>query len=253
MTRRLAIDGGGIDVALPGLPPIRLEPGVLVTLFVLTLPLWRGMQGVKLEALAWVYPGLLLSLLAHELGHAWAGQRCGLTARRILLQAEGGLAELEGAVSRRQDLWITLAGPAANLALAALFLAALALWPAPPPVQLPVQLPGFSRPLPGAAGAAPLALAWLGWGNLLFAAANLLPAFPLDGGRLAMLALAPRLGMDRAARWIARSGLALAGLMVLGFLVSLAGGVPLWLPPAFGPNRQVLRTAGQEKSPRLVG
>ncbi|WP_419897958.1 M50 family metallopeptidase [Roseomonas sp. USHLN139] len=239
MTRRLTIDGGGIGLHLPGLPPIRLEPGVLVTLFVLTLPLWRGLQGVRLEALAWIYPGLLLSLLAHELGHAWAGQRCGLLPQRILLQTDGGVAELSGTVSGRQELWITLAGPAANLALAALFLAALAVWPAPPPLQLP----GFSRPLPAAPGAAPLVLAWLGWGNLLLGLANLLPAFPLDGGRLALLVLAPRLGPPRATRWVARSGLVLAALMGLGFLVSLAGGVPLWLPPGFGANLAALRAA----------
>ncbi|WP_159999358.1 M50 family metallopeptidase [Roseomonas sp. 18066] len=246
--KALRIDQGGIEARLPCLPPIRLEPGVLVTLFVLTLPLWRGWQATRLEALALVYPGLLLSLLAHELGHAWAGQRCGLVVRRILLQAEGGVAEMEGVLTRRTDLWVTLAGPLANLALAAFFLAALMLWPEPPLVQPE----GFHRPVPSRPGPMPLALAWLGWGNFLFSFANLLPAFPLDGGRLAMLALAPRLGAARAARWVARSGLFLAGVMVLGFVVSLAGGVPLWLPPGFGPNRAALRAAQTEKNPQLV-
>lgn len=118
----------------------------------------------------------LASVLAHELGHAVVALREGVGVRRITLWLLGGLAELEEeAPSARSELRIAAAGPAVSVALALLLGGAA--W-----------LVGLS--------AAPFAavLAWLALVNGMLAIFNLLPAAPLDGGRILRAALWRRTG-----------------------------------------------------------
>src|SRR5215207_2685329 len=113
--------------------------------------------------------GLFLgSLLAHELGHALVAQRAGLKVRGITLWLLGGVAQLEDEpVSPRDELRVAIVGPAVSLALAVGFgLAAAALLVA------------------GGPAVAVAVAAWLAVGNLALALFNLLPAAPLDGGRV---------------------------------------------------------------------
>lgn len=112
------------------------------------------------------------ALLLHELAHSWVGQREGLKIRSITLFIFGGVAQMGGEPrSAGAEFRMAIAGPAASLAIALLFWGALA-----------AGRGIVSRPL---------LLLWqyLALANLVVAAFNLIPAFPLDGGRVLRAAL----------------------------------------------------------------
>jgi Zn-dependent protease/CBS domain-containing protein len=125
---------------------------------------WMGIAGTI---------GLLFSLVLHELSHSLVARRYGMTIRGITLFIFGGVAELaDEPPSAKAELWTALAGPAMSLLIAVLFAAIAGLgsesgWPPP------------------AVGVA----AYLGTINFVLAAFNLVPAYPLDGGRVLRAAL----------------------------------------------------------------
>jgi Zn-dependent protease len=126
------------------------------------------------RALAMV--GVILgSVVLHELGHALAARRSGIPARSIILLPIGGVTLLDETVPREasatQDVRIALAGPVVNLVLAAVAGAAVAAFS-------PQDL--FQQPWIDA-GHLVRALVWV---NVFLGVFNLLPAYPLDGGRV---------------------------------------------------------------------
>ena len=150
--------------------------------------------------------GLFGSLILHELAHSLVARRHGLRIGGITLFLFGGVAELvEDPKSAASEFWIAIAGPVMSFALAALFsLAALAM----------------------GEGLLGIVLAHLGSINLVLAVFNLLPAFPLDGGRVLRAWLWARSGdMLDATRKASGAGSVLAfGLMALGVFSALSGG-----------------------------
>lgn len=165
-----------------------------------------GGQGAALQATI-----LLLSLfgcvLLHEFGHIGMARRFGVRTPEVILLPIGGLARLERIPEEpRQELLIALAGPAVTAVLAAAFAGWLALTGVP---LMPAS------PVPEAM---PLAVALL-WMNLFLLGFNLLPAFPMDGGRVLRAVLASRLGLGRATRIAATVGQGFAMLFGLyGFM-----------------------------------
>ncbi len=106
-----------------------------------------------------------LSLLLHELGHALQARREGMEIEGITLWLFGGVAQFKGAFpSAGAEFRIAVAGPAVSLALGLLF--ALGAWG----IAFPEAVDGVA--------------AWLGYINLVLLAFNMLPALPLDGGRV---------------------------------------------------------------------
>ncbi|TMC67026.1 MAG: CBS domain-containing protein [Chloroflexota bacterium] len=162
---------------------------------------------------AFVY---LASLLAHELAHSIVATRRGVKVEGITLWLFGGVSRFstESSSPGAQAL-ITFVGPLTSLLLGALFL------------LVSIAVGGGANP-----GLVPASLAWLGYINLLLGVFNLLPAFPLDGGRilqsLIWLRTHDRL---RATRIAARIGMAFAflfiayGLITLFAAGSLIGGI----------------------------
>ncbi len=137
------------------------------------------------------------SVLIHELGHAWTSLDRGIPVAGITLFLLGGITEATAEARRaRDDFLIVAAGPFMSLTLAAAFgLAHEGL------VGLDVA----------ALDPAAVVAAYLGWANLALAVFNLLPAFPLDGGRLLRSVLwALGAGTHRSTRLAARVGQAFA-------------------------------------------
>ncbi len=155
-------------------------------------------------------------VLLHELAHGWQARAFGLTVRRIILLPIGGLTELETPVSSaRQELLIALAGPLVNLALAGGFAAAIFL--INPGELANSQVTDYLFPHGGADGF----MTYLLGTNLLLFLFNIIPAFPMDGGRIlrAGLALATSyLTGTRIAAWVGRLiGIGLFGFALIGW------------------------------------
>jgi Zn-dependent protease len=130
------------------------------------------------------------AVLLHELAHALAAQRQGGRVRAITLMVLGGVTELDhDDATPGQALWVAFAGPLVNLVIGAGALVA---------AQLPVGLDLH------------VFLVLLGLTNLFIAVFNLLPAFPLDGGRMVQAALSWKLPEEQATRWAAGIGRVLA-------------------------------------------
>ena len=158
------------------------------------------------------------SILLHEFGHITMAARFGVRTPDVILLPIGGVARLERIPEEpRQELLIALAGPAVTLAII-LVLAAVA-W-ARGELAMPSDVFG-----PGSSIVVRLLVS-----NGFVLLFNLIPAFPLDGGRVLRAALARRLGLVRATRIAGSVGQVFAlALGVLGVVVS----APLTMLVAF--------------------
>lgn len=157
-----------------------------------------------------------LAALEHECAHAFAARRYGCSLNKIVLMPYGAVVsgDISG-IGRRRELVVLLAGPLANAATALLFVALWWLYPE-------------TYPYTEAAAYVSASLFFV----------NLLPAYPLDGGRVLRLALAP-LGARRALCICRAVTFAVAGGIFAYFAVSCFSR-PAWTALAFG----VLLAAG---------
>lgn len=161
------------------------------------------------------------TVVLHEFGHALMARRFGVRTRDITLLPIGGVARLEKMPDKpSQQLLVAFAGPAVNLAIALLLF-------------------GLVRLLDGPVGFESLRhtggpfLTQLMWINVSLAIFNLLPGYPMDGGRILRALLAMRMAPEHATQTAARVGqgvaviFGLVGLFVSPFLMVIA--VFIWL------------------------
>jgi Zn-dependent protease/CBS domain-containing protein len=156
---------------------------------------------------------LFFCVLLHEFGHSLVAQRLGLEIHSITLLPLGGVSNLESLPEKPADeVKITLAGPLVNVVLAPIFVGLGILFGAVP--RMPTDL--FMG-----IGSVGQFFVYLGYLNVVLAVFNLIPAFPLDGGRILRALLATRLGAVRATDISSAVGQLFA---VAFFLIGLLGG-----------------------------
>lgn len=155
---------------------------------------------------------LFACVVLHELGHSLVAQAFGISVREILLLPIGGVARLGREPERPfQELLIALAGPLVNVLIAAVLLAIAILTFGSNWLLEGGLLDGRSEPSWSAL------LAWLLTGNISVAIFNMIPALPMDGGRVFRALLAMLLGKGRATNIAAAVGQVLAAVIaVLG-------------------------------------
>ncbi|MBM3774150.1 MAG: site-2 protease family protein [Acidobacteria bacterium] len=204
----------GNDRAFPGTVglirvfgiPVRLH---FTFLLLLAFLLFVGVSR-RQSALANVLYVLALfgSVALHELGHALVANRYGIRTLEIVMFPIGGIASPERAPRGREEFWIGIAGPMVNFVLGGSILAWLYFTRGLQPLEVlrdPTDATLWQR---------------IAFGNLLLGAFNLLPAYPMDGGRVLRSLLALRRSEEEATRIAAQAGRFLAVLMGLFGLLS---------------------------------
>lgn len=166
--------------------------------------------------------GYFASLVLHELGHALSARRLGIPIVGIDLWFFGGLSQMRREPqSAGEELQIAAAGPAVTLLLFALCLAAATVFASGRTVTDVVLTREGFRTTPALA-----LIGWLGFINVALLLFNIVPAFPLDGGRIARALIWWRTGdRNRATQWTGRSGQAFAlALGLFGLWAFSSGG-----------------------------
>src|SRR5690606_27964359 len=137
---------------------------------------------------------LFLCVLLHEFGHIFAARRYGIKTPTITLHPIGGVASTERMPEKpSQEVIVALAGPAVNAVIAFVLIAILGARIDPSALHLE-QNPGTSM------------MARVAVANVALVVFNLIPAFPMDGGRVLRALLAMKMGFVRATRTAASIG-----------------------------------------------
>ena len=150
-----------------------------------------------------------ICIVLHELAHATAARLSGVAVRSIILFALGGIAQIEKeADTPRKEFWIAIAGPLASIAIGIVCRA----------------IAGVSAAFADTVAVSPFdaVFAWLAYINVALALFNLVPGFPLDGGRvLRSIVWASTHDLERATRIAARVGQAVAYIFIVVGVFSL--------------------------------
>jgi len=200
---------------------------ITFTLAVGVFPGWHPDWSAALSWTTALAAALLFfaSVLVHELSHALVGRAHGIVIRRITLFMFGGMAQMENEPPTwRSEFAMAIVGPLASLTLGIAFLGLAAI------ISGPLDIDP-DKPQEALAALAPLPtlLVWLGPVNIILALFNLVPGFPLDGGRVLRAILWAVTGNLRlATRRASQAGQGFAWLlMASGFAMLLGLRVPL--------------------------
>jgi len=201
---------------------------------------WEGWAGAGWIGAGWMLlsiTGVFACVTLHEFGHIAAARSFGIRTPRILLMPIGGMAEMDSIPRRpRDEIIIALAGPAVNY----LLIGVLLLF-----VRFPANWNDWAY-----LELSPMGLGrYLVLANLVMGVFNLLPAFPMDGGRVFRALLAMRFPYLRATRIAAHTGkvIAVAAASALVFYVHNYLGAVLFAFIIFAGQRELRAVARQEE------
>jgi Zn-dependent protease len=198
--------------------PVQMHMTFLLLLVWVGVSHWQreGTSQAVVSGIAFIL-ALFGCVLLHELGHALMARRFGIATHDITLLPIGGVARLEKMPDEpKQELWVALAGPAVNIVIAIV-------------LYLVLQISGGWQPLEQLEVARGSFVERLMIVNLFLVGFNLLPAFPMDGGRVLRAILAMRMEYGRATQTAASVG------QLMAFLFGFMGlfGNPMLLFIAF--------------------
>jgi Zn-dependent protease/CBS domain-containing protein len=208
---------------------IRLDWSLIVVFLLITVSLATGLFPARHPdwhpALDWVMALLaavlfFASVLAHELAHALVGRRYGVRMEGITLFLFGGMARMgDEPPTPKAEAVMAIVGPLTSFAIGALaILAGMAIAGSPPAGAEGTS--AWMRQL----GPFATLLLWLGPINILLAVFNLVPAYPLDGGRVLRAILWRATGnVDTATRWASYVGRAFALLLIFAGVMMIFG------------------------------
>ena len=212
------VDRGKTAGTLPGFRlmgvPVRLHFTFILFVLFLLVTFLGGARGGSNYAI--FLAGAVLSVLLHEMGHAAMAAHFGYRTVEVVMFPIGGLSRMERPLKPAAEAWVSAAGPVVNLILAGGIFGYLMLMHQQPGT---IDLKDMLSPSDSSAAALLL------YGNVLFAIFNLLPAFPMDGGRLLRALLSyvrPPDEATRVAAWMGRMlamGMGLYGLVDQQFLL----------------------------------
>ena len=188
-------------------------------LLILIFFAWRGISsGLSNEATLYFLGFILLlffCVLLHEFGHALTARRFGIKTHSIVLLPIGGVASLEKMPDKpKEELLVALAGPAVNVVIALLLY---------PFADMSLLFPDNAEEFVMFKAEIPFALTYLFFVNITLVVFNLIPAFPMDGGRVLRALLSFRMPAHKATKvaatigQIIAVGFILAGLFLPGF------------------------------------
>ena len=196
---------------------------------------WWGVLDGSLFVLA-----VFVCVALHEYGHAIAARGFGVPTRDITLLPIGGIARLEGMAKQPQaELVIAIAGPLVNVAISVVLV----------PIALLVGWAAFEFPSQWSFSSFPLRLLLA---NVILVVFNLLPAFPLDGGRVLRSLLRLFLSLERATQWVVGLGAVMAVFLALAAFFT--GNAMLFLIAlfVFAAGQQEARAVQQRQLGRFV-
>lgn len=226
---------GGLGLGRIAGVEVRLDWSLLIIFVLITLGLSMGLLpawhqdwsgGLILVTAAGAAVLFLVSVLLHELSHAVVGRRLGMRIERVTLFVFGGMAHLEDEPDTwRTELGMAIVGPITSLLIGIVCLLLAGALSGPMAVD-------SGDPMAAVAELGPLAtlLLWLGPVNILLGLFNMVPGFPLDGGRVLRAILwGITDDLQRATRWAAGAGQGFAWLLIgSGFAMVLGLRVPVF-------------------------
>lgn len=182
----------------------------LIIFYIIYINFRAGLDAMQIGWSVLFVMSLFVCVVLHEYGHALTARRFGIRTKDITLYPIGGVARLEKMPEKpSQELLVALAGPLVNVVIMLLLL----------PFIMNFELPvGEEDPQQALIIGADSFLPMLGIINIWLALFNLIPAFPMDGGRVLRALLAMKMGRLRATSIAANIGKVLAvGFVIAGF------------------------------------
>jgi Zn-dependent protease/CBS domain-containing protein len=179
---------------------------------------WSTLQSWGIALLAAIL--FFASVLAHELAHSLVARARGMPVRNITLFLFGGVSNIQRETpSPRTEFVMAIVGPLTSVVLGVILLVVVGLTRGPFPSMIGNAQQGISQ-----LGVADTLLLWLGSINIILGIFNMIPGFPLDGGRvLRSIFWAAIDDLRRATRWAAWVGQGIAWLMILAGIAMIFG------------------------------